>query len=62
LNVDFSSLKGWCKFGGIYFIFFSLPQKEKRNPTHIAAHLQATRANAQTKAYKRAAILLTHQC
>jgi len=31
-----------------FFLFFSSPRKkEEGNPTHIAAHLQAPRANAQ---------------
>jgi len=31
----------------IYFVFFFPPaKKEERNPSHIAAHLQAPRANA----------------
>jgi putative transcriptional regulator len=29
-------LTGQCKFDGIYFVFFSHPQKERGNPTHIA--------------------------
>jgi len=27
-------------FEGIYFVFFSSPQKEERNPAHKTAHLQ----------------------
>jgi hypothetical protein len=34
----------------IYFVFFFPPaKKEERNPTHIAAHLQAPRADAQNQ-------------
>jgi len=39
--VEFSSLIGWWKFDGIYFVFFSPPKKKKGTPTHIAAHFQA---------------------
>jgi hypothetical protein len=43
-------LTGQCKFEGIYFVFFfPLQKKEERNPTHIAAHLQAPRADAQNQ-------------
>jgi len=39
-------------------LFFSSPRKkEERNPSHIAAHLQAPRANAATKALSKSAIL-----
>ena len=57
-----SFLTGQCKFEGIYFVFFFPPTKEKRNPTHIAAHLQAPQADAQIRACKRAAILRPHPC
>jgi hypothetical protein len=41
-------LTGQCKFDGNLFCFFLPPaKKEEGTPTHIAAHLQATRANAQ---------------
>jgi hypothetical protein len=34
-------MTGQCKLDGNLFWFFFLPAKEERNPTHIAAHLQA---------------------
>jgi len=35
-------MTGQCRHDGIYFVFFFPPaKKEERNPTHIAAHLQA---------------------
>jgi hypothetical protein len=38
----------------IYFVFFFPPQKkEERNPTHIAAHLQAPRADAQNQSLQK---------
>jgi hypothetical protein len=38
----------------IYFVFFFPPQKkEKRNPTHIAAHWQAPRADAQNQSFAK---------
>lgn len=55
-------MTGECIFEKIYFVFPSFPQKEERTPAHIAAHLQAPQTIAQTKAYKRAVILLTHPC
>jgi len=46
----------------IYFVFFSPPpQKKERNPTHIAHIGKAPRANSQTKALPKSAILPTHQ-
>jgi hypothetical protein len=44
----------------ILFFFFP-PAKEERNPTHIAHIAKATRANAQTKALPKSAILPTHR-
>jgi hypothetical protein len=39
--MEFSSLISWCKLDE-FILFFSSPRKkEERNPTHIAAHLQA---------------------
>jgi len=38
--VKFSSLIGWCKLHE-FILFFPTLKKEKGNPTHIAAHLQA---------------------
>jgi hypothetical protein len=38
----------------IYFVFFFPPQKkEERNPAHIAAHLQAPRADAQNQSLQK---------
>jgi hypothetical protein len=42
-------LIGQCKFDGIYFVFFFPPQKEKKNPTYIAAHLQAPQLAPTTR-------------
>jgi hypothetical protein len=40
--VEFSSLIGWWKFDGIYFVFFFPPAKKvKETPTHVAAYFQA---------------------
>jgi len=43
------------KFGGAKFIlFFSSPRKKRRKkPTHIAAHLQAPRADAQNQSLQK---------
>jgi len=46
----------------IYFVFFFPPAKKERNPTHIAHIAKAPRANAETKALSKSAILPTHQC
>jgi len=47
-------LIGQCRFDGNLFCFF-LPthKKEEGNPTHIAAHLQAPRANAQNQSLQK---------
>jgi len=38
----------------IYFVFFFPPaKKEEGNPTHIAAHLQAPRADAQNQSLQK---------
>jgi hypothetical protein len=39
---------------GIYFVFSSPRKRKKETPPHKTAHLQTTRADAQTKVYKRA--------
>jgi len=39
--MEFSSLIGWWKLDGIYFVFFFPPAKKEETPTHIAAHFQA---------------------
>jgi len=44
----------------IYFVFSSPHKKEERNPTHFAHIGKAARANAQTKAFPKSAILPTH--
>jgi hypothetical protein len=50
----FSFLTGQCKFDGNLFCFFLPPaKKEEGNPTHIAAHLQAPRANAQNQSLQK---------
>ncbi len=55
-------MTGQCKFDGNLFCFFFPPaKKEERNPTHIAAHCQATLADAQTKACQRATIYPAHK-
>jgi hypothetical protein len=48
-----------CQLDGIYFVFFSPPQKKKGKPTHIAHIGKAPRANTQTKALPKSAILPT---
>jgi hypothetical protein len=54
-------LTGQCKFDGNLFCFFLPPaKKEERNPTHIAHIAKAPRANSQTKALPKSAILPTH--
>jgi hypothetical protein len=54
-------MTGQCKFDRIYFVFFFPPtKKEEGNPTHIAHIAKATRANANTKALSKSAILSTH--
>ncbi len=54
-------MTGHCKFDGNLFCFFlPLAKKEERNPTHIAHIGKATRANAETKALPKSAILLPH--
>jgi hypothetical protein len=58
--MEFSSLISWCKFDGNLFCFFLPHAKKERNPTHIAHIGKAARANAQTKALPKSAILLTH--
>jgi len=45
-------LIGQCKFDGNLFCFFLSPAK-KKNPTHIAAHLQAPRADAQNQSLQK---------
>jgi len=51
-------LTGQCKFdGNLFCFFFFLPAKEEGNPTHIAHIAKAPRANAQTKALPKSAIL-----
>jgi len=58
--MEFSSLISWCKFDGNLFCFFLPPaKKEEGNPTHIAHIAKAPRANAQTKALPKSAILPT---
>jgi hypothetical protein len=42
------------------FCFFSHPQEENVNPTHIAHIAKAPQANASTKALSKSAILPTH--
>jgi hypothetical protein len=44
----------------ILFFFFPPAKKEERNPNHIAHIGKAPRANAQTKALPKSAILPTH--
>jgi len=51
-----------CKFDGNLFCFFLLPAKEEGNHTHIAHIGKAPRANAETKALPKSAILPTHPC
>jgi hypothetical protein len=53
-------LIGQCKFDGIYFVFFSHPQKDKETPTHIAHIAKAPQANAATEALPKSAILPTY--
>ncbi|HAF29435.1 MAG TPA: hypothetical protein DCG75_10350 [Bacteroidales bacterium] len=55
-------MTGQCRHDGNLFCFF-LPthKKEEGNPTHIAHIGKATRANAETKALPKSAILPTHQ-
>ena len=55
-------MTGQCKFDGNLFCFFLLPAKEEGNPTHIAHIAKAPRANAETKALSKSAILPTHPC
>jgi hypothetical protein len=55
-------MTGQCKFDGIYFVFFSHPQKEERNPTHIAHIGKAPLTNASTNAFSTSAILPLHHC
>jgi len=50
--MEFSSLIGWCKLDE-FILFFPTLKKEKGNPTHIAAHLQAPRANAQNQSLQK---------
>jgi hypothetical protein len=56
IKIGLSSLIGQCKLDGIYFVFFSHPQKE--NPTHKHTHLQFARASAQPKIAKEYAFSL----
>jgi hypothetical protein len=59
--MEFSSLISWYKLDEFILFFSSHAQKEKgKNPTHIAHIAKATRANAQTKALPKSAILPTH--
>jgi hypothetical protein len=48
-----------CKFDGVLFFFLSTA-KEEGNATYIAHIAKAARANAQTKALSKSAILPTH--
>ena len=50
-------MTGQCKFDGNLFCFFLPPAKEERNHTHIAHIGKASRANAETKALPKSAIL-----
>ena len=49
-------MTGQCRHDGNLFCFFLPPAKKEGNPTHIAAHCQATPADTQTKACQRATI------
>jgi|GEM_PF-6140608 len=51
--MEFSSLIGWCILDEFILFFLSPAKKEERNPTHIAAHLQAPRANAQNQSLQK---------
>jgi len=42
----------------IYFVLF-FPRTKRRNPTHIAHIAKAPRANAETNALQKSAILFT---
>jgi len=47
-------MTGQCKFDENLFCFFFPPaKKEEGNPTHIAAHLQAPRADAQNQSLQK---------
>jgi len=52
-------LIGQCILEGIYFVFFSHPQKDKETPTHIAHIGKASQANAVIEALPKSAILPT---
>jgi len=55
-------MTGQCKFDGYLFCFFLPPtKKEERNRAHIAHIAKAPRANAETKALSKSAILPTHK-
>jgi hypothetical protein len=61
--MEFSSLIGWCKLDEFILFFSSLAQKKKKKMetlTHIAHIGKAPRANAQTEALPKSAILPTH--
>jgi len=53
-------LIGQCKLEGIYFAFFSHPQKTIETPTHTAHIAKAPQDNAATEALTKSAILPTH--
>jgi len=54
-------LTGQCKFDGNLFCFFFPPQKKKKETSPTLQHIcKPSRADAQTKACKRAAILPAH--
>ena len=52
-------MTGQCKFDGNLFCFFLPTHKKEENPTRIAHIAKAPRANAETKALAKSAILLS---